>query len=185
MLTFNDVNRDVKFIISEMGNPNRPIPSTWKAVKVSAIIPVIGVFLSSVSFWLVCSIANHQDLSLSQFWTYLSSGDAIPVYMSIAIGVAQALLLLPFVSFYQSIPYDVRIATPLLLTFKKKAIIGTLYYLSILLASCVLSFKNESFLFSTPILMFIAIFFVNITINIQITKYGLGEIINRMKAKMV
>ena len=180
MLTFNDVNRDVKAILDGVSDTNRPVPSTMRAAKIAFVVPLLGIMLSTLTFGVAGAHSNHVDFSVNLLIGYLLSGDAIPVYMSVFVGLIQGLMLLPYVTLYHSIPQDVRDNTPLIAIFKKALFKGFVFYALALTLTCVMSFKNEIYLFSTPIVMVIAIFATSITINLQVTKYGVGAFINKL-----
>lgn len=181
MLTVNDLNRDFKAIIEGVTDVNRPIPTMMKAVKAASILPLIVIMLSTLSFGIVCAHSNHLDFSVSLLTGYIFSGDAIPVYMSIVVGFAQAIILLPYMSLYYSIPKKVRDSTNLISSFKRAVFKWVMFYLAAIALTCILSFKNEIYLFSTPVVMFIAVFVSSITINLQVTKYGVGALLEKLK----
>jgi len=181
MLTFNDVNRDFKAILDGVADTNRPVPSTLNALKVSSVMPLIGIALSTLTFGIICSHSNNRDFSVNLLVEYLLSGGAIPVYISMFVGLVQGLLLLPYISLYHSIPQNIRDNSLLLSSFRKALFKGATFYVVALLASCAMSFKNEIFLVSTPIVMMLSIIVTSIVINLQVTKYGVGALIDKLK----
>lgn len=182
MLTFNDVNRDIKAIIDGVSDSNRVIPSTLAALRTSFLIPLVGISLSTVTFLVVCAQINNQDISLTLLKEYVLSGDALPIYMSWVIGLAQSLMLLPYINIYNVIPSELRKKTVLINAIKKGMVKGGLLYLSLLLISCLLSFENELFLFSTPIIMFLSIFITSLIVNVQVAKYSVGPLLGKLKS---
>ncbi|HCM9111357.1 MULTISPECIES: hypothetical protein [Enterobacteriaceae] len=181
MLTFNDVNRDFKAILDGVADANRPVPSTLDALKVASVIPLIGVIFSTITFWAVCANLSKQGMSVNLLVDGIISGDAIPIYMSVVIGLAQMIIVLPYVSLYHSIPVEVRNSTALIATFKKGLAKGVFIYVILLLALSLACFKNEIFLFSIPIIMFLATFVASLIVNLQVTKYGVGALIDKLK----
>lgn len=181
MLTFNDVNRDLKIILDGISDTSREVPSTMKAMRGALILPLLGILFSTVTFGFVCAQINHRDVSVNLFIDYIFSGGAIPVYMSVVVGFAQWMMLLPYITLYYSIPHSIRAENPLVSHVKRAFLKGGILYGAVLLLTCLMSFHNEIYLFSTPIVMFVAIFVATITINLQVTKYGVGSLIGKLK----
>jgi len=181
MLTFNDVNRDFKTIIDGVSDANRPVPSTLEALKVSSVMPLIGIIFSATGFWAVSAQMNHQSMTLSLLLDGFLSGDAIPVYMSLVVGFMQMIMVLPYIILYHSIPIGIRKNTALIASLKKAVNKGAFIYVVLLLTSCLISFNNSMFLFSTPIIMFVAVLITSLIVNLQITKYGVGALIEKLK----
>ncbi|EIH2744655.1 hypothetical protein LO291_004098 [Salmonella enterica] len=180
MLTFNDVNRDFKAIFDGVSDANRVVPSTAKAVMVALILPMIGITLSTLTFGVLCAGSNHRNISISLLVDYILSGDAIPVYMSMVIGFLQVIILLPYIVLYHSIPQSIREKTPLITYFKKALFKGVVLYICTLLMTCLMSYHNPIYLFSTPVVMCIAIFATSMTFNLQMAKYGVGPLIHKL-----
>lgn len=184
MLTFNDVNRDIKAILDGVSDSNQPVPSTAKAVKFALVLPSVGILLSALTFGIVCANLNHKNLSVSLFADYFFSGEAIPIYMSIVVGLVQSMMLLPYIGLYNLIPQSLREKTPLIIHFKSALFKGTVIYICTLLMTCLMSFYNPIYLFTTPIMMFVAIFVTSITVNIQVTKYGVGPLLKKLNGNI-
>lgn len=184
MLTFNDVNRDFKAILDGVSDTNRPVPSTLKAFKVALTLPILGVVLSTATFGVVCAISNNRDFSLGLLSSYILSGDALPVYMAMVIGFIQWVMLLPYISLFHSIPQNVRDNTPLIAHVKRSVLKGALLYIAVLLLTCFMSFYNAMYLFSTPVVMAIAICATSIVVNLQVSKYGVGALIDKLKKNL-
>ncbi|QLY00908.1 MULTISPECIES: hypothetical protein [Enterobacter] len=180
MLTFNDVNRDFKAILEGISDTNRPVPSTSNALKVAFILPLIGVVLSAITFGVVCAISNHREFSIGLLSSYILSGNAIPVYMAIVVGFIQGLMLLPYVSLFHSIPQNVRESTPLIAHMKRAIFKGTVFYIATLLFTCLMSYYDAMYLFSTPIVMIMSIIAASITVNLQVSKFGVGALIDKL-----
>jgi len=185
MLTYNDVNRDIKVIVERVSDTNRPIPSMMRSFKIASVLPLIGLFLSTLTFLVVCSSMNNQNVSLHLLYTYIVSGGALPVYISFILSLAQFLMLVPYVSLYNSIPSDIKSSVPLLLAFKKGVMKSSFIYVATLLISCIAAFMDELFLFVTPALMFVAIFVASISVNLRIANYGIGALISKLRNSLV
>lgn len=184
MLTFNDVNRDFKAILDGVSDTNRPVPSIAKALRVSLTLPLIGIILSTITFGVVCAISNHRDFSIGLLIGYILSGEAIPVYMAMVVGAFQGIILLPYVSLFHSIPQNLRENTPLIAHMKRAIFKGIGLYVSVLFITCFMSFYNAMYLFATPVVMVIAIFVTSFTVNLQVSKFGVGALINKLKKNL-
>ncbi|EBU4459553.1 hypothetical protein H0Z85_003802, partial [Salmonella enterica] len=181
MLTFNDVNRDIKAILDGVSDNNRPVPSAVKTMRSALTLPAIGSLLSALTFGIVCANLNHRNLSVSLFIEYFFSGGAIPVYMSIVAGLFQYMLLLPYIGLYNLIPQDIRKKNPLIIHFKSALFKGSVLYICALVVTCLMSFYDPIYLLSTPILMIVAVFVTSITVNLKVTKYGVAPLLKKIK----
>lgn len=181
MLTFNDVDRDFKAILDGVADKNRPVPSTFQALRASLTLPLFGIVFSAITFGIVCAISNKQELSIALVISYLISGGAIPVYMAMVVGLIQGMMLLPYVGLYHSIPKNVRDSTPLIAHMKRAILKGIVFYIATLLLTCLMSFYDAMYLFATPAVMIIAIFATSIIVNLQVSKFGVGALINKLR----
>lgn len=180
MLTFNDVNRDVKAILDGVSDNDRPVPSAVKIMITALTLPAIGSLLSALTFGMVCANFNHRNLSASLFVEYFFSGGAIPVYLTIVVSLAQYMMLLPYIGLYNLIPQDIRRTTPLIIHFKSALYKWVVIYICALVMTCLMSLYDPIYLLSTPILMFVAIFVTSITVNFKVTKYGIGPLLKKL-----
>ncbi|MGA4538195.1 hypothetical protein ACK6V0_23650 [Citrobacter braakii] len=184
MLTFNDVNRDIKAILDGVSDNNRPVPSAVKTMITALTLPAIGSILSALTFGMVCANLNHRNLSATLFVEYFFSGGSIPVYMSIVVSLAQYMMLLPYIGLYNLIPQDIRRTTPLIIHFKSALYKGAVFYICALVMTCLMPLYDPIYLFATPILMLVAIFVTSITVNFKVTKYGVGPLLNKINKNL-
>ncbi|MEY8712322.1 hypothetical protein [Mangrovibacter phragmitis] len=182
MLTINDIKKDTLLIVDGLKSDDRPIPSTWKSFAICFFIPFCCIMLNAITYVTIVSESNGGGVgvfisSIPSLWTGF---DAIPVYASIVIGLLFSMMFVGQVNLYFMIPDKIRdtsvIAKKIRLKVKKLGVI----FIILNIVSSVISTFDWIFVFATPALMFLAIFFINFTLSSEIMKYGLGPAIDKL-----
>ncbi|MCK6879772.1 hypothetical protein L8S23_21610 [Enterobacter bugandensis] len=180
MLTFNDVNRDIKAMLEGISETNRPVPSVINVIKFSLILPLTGITLSAMTFWIVCAMSNHRDCSIGLFIDNFISGKATSVYLAIFVGFFQVVMLAPYIRLFHSLPQGLRENTPLIVHLRNVALRGVVLYVALLLFTCFMAFHYPVFLFATPVVMCLAIFATCISVDILVARFGVGAVITKL-----